>query len=80
MGVSNPVGVFTFSFRTVWHDDPGVPATEVQYATSDGGWVDAYQKRSLGPTHFVSEQFYDNGTRVVVKRRLREEEVSPGSS
>lgn len=70
---------FTFSFRTIWHDEPDVPATEVQYATSDDGWVDAYQKRSLGPTHLVSEQFYDNGTRALVKRRLGEEEVSPES-
>lgn len=75
-GTNNPTGIFTFNFRTIWHDDLNVPATEVQYATSDAGFVDAYQKRSFGPTHFVSEQFYNNGTRGMMKRQLSEEEVS----
>ena len=75
-GVSNPVGIFTFSFRTIWHDDADVPATEVQYQISDSGLVDAYQKRTLEPTHLISEQFYDNGTKRIAKRRLSEQEVS----
>lgn len=75
-GSMNPTGIFTFNFRTKWHDDPYVPATEVHYTTSDNGFVDTYQKRSFGPTHFVSEQFYDNGTRGMMTRQLSEEEVS----
>ena len=76
-GSSNPVGIFTFSFRTIWHDDANVPATEVQYQVSDAGFIDAYQKRTLEPTHLVSERFYDNGTKRITKRRLSEQEVSP---
>ena len=75
-GVSNPSGIFTFSFKTIWHDDPAVPATEVQYYTADAEFVDAYQKRALEPTHLISEQFYDNGTRGIARRRLSEQEVS----
>lgn len=75
-GVSNPVGIFTFSFRTIWHDDPDVPATQVQYQVLNGEFVDNYQKRTLEPTHLISEQFYGNGTKRIAKRRLSEQEVS----
>ena len=75
-GVSNAVGIFTFRFRTIWHDDPDVPATEVQYNSPDAGFVDVYQKRALEPTHLISEQFYDNGTKRITRRRLSEQEVS----
>lgn len=75
-GVKNPVDIFTFSFRTTWHDDPTVAATEVQYFTGDASFIDGYQKRCLRPTHVVSELFYDNGTEGTIRLRLSEEEVS----
>lgn len=68
-------GIFTFYFKTLWDDDPSVPATEVHYYTANAEFIDTYQKRSLEPTYLISETFYSNGTIGRTKRRLNAREV-----
>ena len=75
-GVSSPTGIFTFRFKTIWQNDPDVPATMVEYYTAEAGFVDTFQKRVLGPTHLISEQSYGNGTKSIARHRLSEQEVS----
>lgn len=75
----NPVGIFTFHFKTVWDDGPDVPATAVEYYAQGSndpvGFIDAVQRRSLEPTYLISESFYSNATMGRVKRPLTEREV-----
>lgn len=68
-GNTNPSGIFTFHFRTEWKDEPDVPAAMVEWYDSDGEYLDAYQKRSIEPTHFVVDTIHAN--RTVKSERYR---------
>lgn len=74
-GTQHPKGVFTFSFKTVWRDDVLAEATIVHYHGEDAEFFKPYGKRSLGPTHLVTEKYHSNGTTQIVTRRLKDEEV-----
>lgn len=41
----------------------------------DAEFFTPYGKRSLGPTHLVTEEYHSNGTTQIVTRHLKDEEV-----
>ncbi|MCJ1283616.1 hypothetical protein MMC26_002947 [Xylographa opegraphella] len=74
-GTTNPTGVFTFHFKTVWDDDPDIPATQIEwYDDTEAEFLDNYQKRSIVPTYLVTDNLFENRTIQSVRHRLTEQE------
>ncbi|CAD6447523.1 8ee79419-bd96-49f7-bc53-35763a80c0cc [Sclerotinia trifoliorum] len=77
-GQNNPSGTWEFHFKTLWNDDRFAPATAIEwYSDPNTAIVDTWSKRRIpGPSHFMVDEIYGNGTIKTTGYKLTKQEIS----